>query len=311
MPASEKGTRGGSSDFAKRLSRYGNAKSHTHSIVEALGRQRLKGMGIYTPTRISECGDWLRFRDYYTVPTIKLVAANFCKKHLICGLCSIRRASRLMAGYIERFQVIRVKNPGLNPYLVTITVRNSHDLLEVLTHLLACLKLLHRRRNNARQPSIMHSVAGGVYAIELTFDPVTGWHPHVHAIWLSAEDLNTYALRSEWEQITGDSFMCDIRSITADASMGADIDPHAAGFAECFKYAMKPTELGADRLEIAYPILAGRRLVGSFGLFRGVPEPSNLTDDTTGMDALPYEEFLFLYAGNAYLKAPSNVPCKP
>lgn len=304
----EKGTRGGSSDFDKRLSRYGNAKSHTLNIAHALGHGRLKAMGIATPSRVFECGDFLRFRDYYTVSQVKLTAANFCKKHLVCGLCAIRRASRLMAGYVERFQVIKEKCPALNPYLVTLTVRNSHDLAQVLKHLLDCLRTLHRRRDRPNQPSLMHGVFGGVYSVELTYDRVTGWHPHVHAIWLAEEEPNTYALRSEWEKITGDSFMCDVRPIVADADLPPDIDPHAKGFAECFKYAMKPSELGPDLLEIAYPILAGRRLVGSFGLFRGVPEPESLADDLTGLDALPYVEFLAKYLDGSYRRFAIDSP---
>ena len=295
-----KETRGRSSDLFSRLCRYGNAKAHTVNTATALGRERLKAMGINYPTRLLECGDWLKFRDYYTGPGVKLHAANFCKYHLVCTLCAIRRASRMMASYVERFQVIKEKNPALNPYLATLTVRNSHDLREVLEHLLASLKILHERRTRRNTKTIMQSVDGGVYAVELTHDPVTGWHPHVHAIWLAAEELNTYALRTEWEKITGDSFMCDIRPIVADAELPPDIDPHAGGFAECFKYAMKPTELGPDLLEKAFPILAGRRLVGSFGLFRGVPAPDNLADDTTGLDDLPYFEFFARYIAGTY-----------
>jgi hypothetical protein len=298
----EKGTRGGEADLGSRLRRYGTAKTHTLNVLGSLGDERLRRMGIETPGRVRECGSWLRFRDYFTVQTIKLAAANFCRKHLICGLCAIRRASRLMAAYLERFNTVRLLRPELAPYLVTITVKNSHDLNEVLAHLLASLRTLHRRRNRANQPSIMHSVAGGVYAIELTYDAATGWHPHAHAIWLSPENLNTYALRTEWEAITGDSFMCDVRPIAAEQQESPDIDPHAGGFAECFKYAMKPAELGVDRLEVAYPVLSGRRLVGSFGCFRGIPEPESLADDLRGMESLPYEEFLCRFIAGHYRK---------
>ena len=300
VPASEKGTRGGSSDLLRRLSRYGSAKAHTVNIATELGRDRLKAMGINYPTRILECGDWLKFRDYYTGPGVKLHGANFCKQHLVCTLCAIRRASRMMASYVERFQVIKEKCPSLNPYLATLTVRNSHDLRQVLEHLLASLKILHERRTRRNTRTIMSMIFGGVYAVELTHDHATGWHPHVHAIWLAEEEPNTYALRSEWEKITGDSFMCDVRPIVADGDLPADIDPHTKGFAECFKYAMKPTELGAERIEKAFPILAGRRLVGSFGLFRGVPAPDDLSDDTTGLQDLPYFEFFARYCAGAY-----------
>lgn len=293
------------SDLGKRLNRYGNAKRHTLEVMQALGVTRAKRMGITSPTLVVQCGEWLRFRDYFTVGKVKLVAASFCKKHLVCGLCAIRRASRLMASYLERFAAIRKTRPDLLPYLVTLTVRNSHDLPEVLAHLLRSLRTLHRRRCRKNQPSVMHSVAGGVYAIELTHDARTGWHPHVHAIWLADQDPGTFNLRSEWHQITGDSFICDVRAIQPEQQTTDDIDPHAGGFAECFKYAMKPAELGVDLLEHAYPALAGKRLVGSFGAFRGVPEPDELTDDLAGLDALPYEEFLCRYIAGSYARSRS------
>lgn len=287
------------SDLGKRLFRYGNAKGHTVSVLRKLGTDRAKAMGISNPAAVLACGDWLKFRDYFTVSQVKLVAASFCKKHLICGFCAIRRASRLMASYLERFQVIRKEHPEVKPWLVTLTVKNSHDLPTVLGHLLGSLRLLHRRRNNARQPSMMHTVLGGVYAVELTYNPETGWHPHVHAIWLSETDPETFKLRNEWKQITGDSFMCDVRPIEAQ-DVGEDLDPHAGGFAECFKYAMKPAELGADLLEQSYPVMKGKRLIGSFGAFRGVPEPDSLADDLGGLDSLPYVEFLARYAAGKY-----------
>ena len=298
----------GSSDFGKRLNRYGTAKRYTRDVMQALGPARAKRMGIASPVQVVQCGDWLRFRDYYTRHQIKLVAASFCKKHLVCGLCAIRRASRLMASYLDRFQTIRKAQPELRPWLVTLTVRNSHDLAEVLEHLLRSLRVLHRRRNRKNQPSVMHGVAGGVYSVELTHDEKTGWHPHVHAIWLSATDPGTFKLRSEWERITGDSFMCDVRAIHAEEQASDDIDPHAGGFAECFKYAMKPAELGADLLEHAYPHLMGRRLVGSFGAFRGIPEPDDLADDLTGLDESPYEEFIAKFASSGYRRMSQVTP---
>jgi hypothetical protein len=269
-----------------------------------MGKERALLLGLQW-TRITECGDWLKFRDYFTVGQIKLAGASFCMKHLVCSLCAIRRASKLMAGYLTRYQVIRKTSPEISAHLATLTVRNSHDLGEVLAHLLASLRLLNRRRNNQRQSSLMHTVLGGVYSVELTHAARTGWHPHVHAIWLSSdpamhEQSSTYRLRSEWEQITGDSFMCDIRPIVADLELPPDIDPHSKGFAEVFKYAMKPSELGADKLIEAYPHLAGKRLIGSFGLFRGVPEPTDLADDLAGLDGLEYVEFLAKFVAGAY-----------
>ena len=118
------------SDFGKRLNRYGTAKKHTSALIKAIGPERAKNLRLPF-TRITECGDWLKFRHYYTVAQIKLAGASFCKKHLVCSLCAIRRASRLMASYLERYSVIRKAKPELSAHLATLTVKNSHDLGEV------------------------------------------------------------------------------------------------------------------------------------------------------------------------------------
>jgi hypothetical protein len=272
--------------------------------MEAIGPERAKELGLHWK-RITDCGNWLLFRDYYTVDKIKLASSNFCQKHLVCSLCAIRRSSKMMAAYLQKYQSIRAEVPSVAAYLATLTVRNSHNLQEVFEHLLTSLRTLNRRRNRDNQPSIMHSVVGGVYAIELTHDETTGWHPHVHCIWLTKDPEMqdqgaTYRLRAEWEQITGDSFMCDIRPIVAEHDLPDDIDPHAGGFAEVFKYAMKPSQLGADRMLESLPVLMGRRLIGSFGWLRGVLEPESLADDLDAFEFLPYEEFLVSFDSAGY-----------
>lgn len=292
------GKRGGAADWKARAGRYGTAKSHTMRLLASIGAPKAADLGIRF-ARVMECGDWLKFRDYYTGPGIKLHSANFCKNTLVCSLCAIRRASRNLAAYLERLQVVQVVRPTLRPYLVTLTVRNRPHLGKALRHLTDSLTLLHRRRTDTKSRSLMREVAGGVFSIEVT-NTGKEWHPHVHAIWLAEKQPDMFALRAEWEQITGDSFMCDVRPIEKIENPEADIDPHAAGFAEVFKYAMKPSELGPARMIEAYPILKGKRLIGSFGAFRGVPESKDLADDLTGLDDLPYVEFLLHYISGRY-----------
>ena len=304
-----KGKRGDTADLAARVRRYGTAKSHTCKFVGAIGAATAQEIGIRFQ-RVVECGDWLKFRDYYTGPGVKLHSANFCKNTLVCSLCAIRRASRNLAAYLDRLKVVQAERPALVAHLVTLTVRNRTDLGEALAHLQDSLRTLHRRRSRANQPSIMHSIAGGVFSIEVTNNG-NGWHPHVHAIWLAEEAPNTYALRSEWEAITGDSFMCDVRPIELLTDCGPDIDPHAAGFAEVFKYAMKPSELGPERMVEAYPILKGRRLLGSFGVFRGVEQPRELADDCSGLEDLPYIELLLRYSTNGGYRREKTESCGP
>lgn len=289
-------------DGLRRLARYGNAKSQTVRFLDTAGDTASKEAGL-RPAKIRRCGDWLLFRHFPTKQTTKLRAANFCCTHLICGFCAIRRGARMMARYLERFAMIRGDRPELQPYLVTFTVRNGDDLRERLDHLDRALTRLHKRRHGKRSRSLLTTIQGAVWSYEVTWSTDKGWHPHVHAVWLATEEPDQFALRREWEEITGDSFMCDVRPISAarrsdDQEEESIADPFAKGFAEVFKYALKAAELPPTVALDSYRVLRGRRLVRSFGAFYGVPEPANdeLADDIPD-EELPYIDLLWRYAG--------------
>lgn len=292
------------SDSGKRLNRYGTARSVTNALLVTISDEELRRAGVTKPERIRHCGEWLRFRDYYTIGQHKLTAGNFCDKPLICGLCAILRGSRLLASYLARFQLVRAVEPRLRPVMVTLSVRNGDGLSDRLAHLRHSLKLLHGRRHLRRQPSVMHDIAGGVFSVEVV-NTGKGWHPHAHAIWMvdqahaAATDSRTWALQRlspEWHQITGDSYIVDARPITPTD----EANPYAAGFCEVFKYAVKPAELGRDLLLDALPVLSGQRLVGAFGCFYGIKEPAKLTDDLDGLRGLPYFEYLYRFLHGRY-----------
>ena len=285
-------------DGFRRLSRYGTAKAATLRVVAEATPEAMRREGIRVDA-VSKCADWMAFRHYPTLEQTKLHAANFCCVHLVCGFCAIRRGARMMARYLERFRIVRQASPELRPYLVTFTVKNGPELIERLLHLERSLTRLNKRRSGKRSRSLMTTIAGAVWSYEVTYSEANGWHPHVHAIWLATEQPDMHALRAEWKEITLDSFMVDVRPIEPDAEAPADVDPHAKGFAEVFKYAMKAAELPARRLLDAYRVLNRRRLVRSFGKFYGVKEPGmgELSDELPSGDELPYIDLLFRYSG--------------
>lgn len=287
-------------DGIRRLFRYGKAKSQTLRLVKEAGDVACRNAGLRVD-KVKGCGSVLCFRHYPTKGETKLHSAIFCGVHLICGFCAIRRGARMMARYLERFVRVRGENPTLMPYLVTLTVRNGEDLRERLEHLDRSLTRLNKRRNGKRSRSLMTTIRGAVWSYEVTHSQKNGWHPHVHAVWLSEDEPDQYALRREWEEITGDSFMCDVRPITEATEEEPGVDPHAKGFAEVFKYAMKAAELPPSVALDAYTVLRGRRLVRSFGAFYGVPEPADddLADELP-VEELPYIDLLWRYAGGRY-----------
>ena len=63
---------------------------------------------------------------------------------------------------------------------------------------------------------------------------------------------------------------------------------------------MKPAELGRELLLEAFPVLTGQRLVGAFGCFYGIKEPTKLTDDLDGLKSLPFFEYFYRFMQGHY-----------
>lgn len=299
------------SDSGKRLNRYGTARKVTNALLATISDAELLGVGISKPKLVRECGSALWFRDYYTIGKHKLTGGCFCRKTLICGLCAILRGGKLLASYLARLKLVQAIEPNLRPVMVTLSVLNGEDLAERLAHLRHSMKLLHGRRHNKKQPSVMHDVVGGVFSVEVVNNG-NGWHPHAHAIWMvdanhpAVTDSRLWALQKlspEWHAITGDSYIVDARPVQPTD----EESPYAKGFCEVFKYAVKPAELGRDRLLEAFPILSGQRLVASFGCFRGIKEPTKLTDDLDGLKGLPYIEYFYRFVHGGYALAAEPV----
>ena len=281
-------------NFGERIARYGQAHARSQDMLEHL-RGAPSPASTKAAASLATCGNYLHFREYYTVGKVRLHNATFCKQHLICPLCAIRRGAKALGAYLARWGVIQGERPDVRPYLVTLTVKNGEDLEERQAHLTRSLKrLMHHRRDfnagTARAPwTELCKAQGGVYTLELT-NKGNGWHPHCHMIALCASEIDQAALSAEWEAITGDSFVVDVRPITGDPS---------EGFMEVFKYAVKFSDLSlADNWEAAQ-VLKGKRLLGSFGLFRGVQVPESLLDEP--LDSLPYWDRFYRYLNGEYV----------
>lgn len=279
--------------LSERIARYGVARTRGVQMHQYL--QDIGGPATTRPAaRLATCGDYLHFREYYTVGKVRLHSAQFCKQHLICPLCAIRRGAKSLGAYLDRWEVIREENKTLKLYLITLTVKNGEDLDERYKHLGSSLRrLMDRRRNyNAKVRGAPYTelckVQGGVYTNEVT-NKQKGWHPHTHMIAACDTPPDQAALSAEWHAITGDSFIVDVRPITGDP-----VD----GFMEVFKYALKFSELSLEDNWHAAQVLKGKRLLGSFGLFRGVQIPESLLDEP--LDDLPYWDRFYRYINGHY-----------
>jgi hypothetical protein len=279
-----------------RLDRY--SKAH-HRAVDMSDYAILQG-DVKLAARLLDCGAYLLFRDYYTVGKVRLHAARFCKKHLVCPLCAIRRGAKMVKAYLDRLEVIRSSQSGLNAYLVTLTVKDGEDLSERFNHLYRSIQKLHKTRTRDRQYSEACKAVGAVWSYEFKRGKNSDlWHPHVHAVWLCREMPDADALSAQWRHITDDSFVVDVRPFH-------DQEDIVSGFLEVFKYALKFSDMPlVDNWE-AFCKLSGKRLIASFGAFRGIDVPEDLTDGD--LDDLPYLDMLYRFVqgtGYAYVRTDS------
>ena len=280
------------SKLPSRVERYGKAKARSVQMIAHVQQVQQVRQGPHLDTlstRMNSCGEFLHFRHYYTSGLVRLHAASFCKVHLLCPLCAIRRGAKMLKAYLDRYQVLQVQHPQLVPHLVTLTVKNGDDLGERFEHLRAGMRKLQARRRDVlkkgRGQSALAPVQACVGSYEFT-NKGKGWHPHVHMIALSGSGIDQEALAAEWKAITGDSWIVDVRPFRADQ------EP-AEAFLEVFKYAVKFSDLDLALNFEAFETLRGKRLLFSFGLFRGVEVPEDLTDEP--LDDLPFVDLFYRY----------------
>ncbi len=278
----------GASGLPGKLARYSKARHKAlqmQSFVANAGH-------VKEAQKLASCANYLLFRHYYTVDKVRLHAASFCKKHLLCPMCAIRRGAKMLKAYLQRYEAVMAEHPHLRPFLVTVTVKNGPDLAERLKHLRGALRRMSQaRRDHLKAPAKNRRVEfaasmGGFHSIEGT-NKGKGWHPHAHMIWLCGSEPDQKALSAEWHAWTGDSFIVDVRPLH---------DP-VEGFLEVCKYALKFSDLSEADNWHAYQVMSGQRLIDSHGLMRGVEIPEDLLDDP--LEDLPYIDLLYRYLGEA------------
>jgi hypothetical protein len=190
----------------------------------------------------------------------------FCG-HRLCPVCMRRRSNRLsdkVVKFIEGafFKVPVEGNKGefkkrfikmKHPLMITLTKRNVPKLTKKaytdFKH--DIVKLRHR--------DIFKDCVGGFDSIETTRNSETRtWHLHNHMI-VDSPHIKQDELSKEWLDITGDSYIVDIREIK---------DPEKAA-REVAKYVVKPGDFLQDPELVSEYLEAvkGSRLVSTFGKY--------------------------------------------
>ena len=242
-----------------------------------------------TYCQLRQCASYLVFNDYFTIEEQRLVKAHTCKQHLLCPFCAMRRSGKFVALNLPKLQTIINENPSKIPAMITLTVKNGESLPERFTHLKNAHKRLTQRRRDSlkgKSSSEWANLAGGITSYEFTKADDGGWHPHIHCMALLNDYIDQKALSEEWHEITGDSFIVDVRKVRPGIDTGAlDI---VSALLEVCKYALKFHDMTLPDTWHAYEVLRRRRLVNSFGILRGVAVPDELLDDP--LEGLPYLE---------------------
>ncbi|WP_407476359.1 protein rep [Acinetobacter baumannii] len=245
--------------------------------------------------KLQGCGNFLLFKNFYTIDQTKLAKFHVCNQHLLCPFCAGIRASKAIQKYSERVDEVLKQNRKLKVALLTLTVKNGHDLQERSSHLITSLRTLIKRRQDYKKKgrgfNEFCKIDGAMYSYENTYNEQTGeWHPHVHMLVLLNDWIDQEQLSETWHEITGDSFVVDVRRVKKSKEFG-----YAKAAAEVCKYALKFGDLTVERTWEAFKILKGKRLSGAFGSLYGVKIPENLADEMPDDQDLPYLEMLYKF----------------
>ena len=272
----------------------------------------LSNKALKAATKLKGCGQFLIFRNYYTIDQVKLEKFHVCGQHLLCPMCAGIRAARSMNRYIQRIEEIMRQNRKLKPVLITLTVKNGEDLQERFEHLTGSFKTLLQRyrdfKKKGRGFNQFCKIDGGFYTTEYTFNNKTNqWHPHIHIFALLNDWIDQEELAETWHDITLDSYIVDVRRVRKTKEEG-----YSKAVAEVCKYALKFSDLSTEKTFQAFLTLKGKRLTGSFGSMHGVKIPEKATDDMP-TEELPYLELLyrFVFGERSYYNLEITKDVKP
>ena len=250
--------------------------------------------------KIRACGAYLELREWLdhegkcTVQT-----ANFCKNHVMCNMCAIRRSARLCQAYeAKALQVLGdPKTAHLMPVMITLTIKNRDDLDDAFNHLKHSFTKLLKRSNNQKsrkvKPPVMDELtksAGGVYAFEIKKGRAGQWHPHIHFFALLEDYIDQEKLSNEWLDITGDSFVVGVTACKNGI---------LKGMIEVLKYTTKFSEMKPHEIVEISNMSRNRILCAPVGILRGIKvKPMDQDDQLDGA----YIDYIahFLYRKNGY-----------
>lgn len=179
------------------------------------------------------------------------IRANYCHDRF-CQPCAAARGRQIAAAIHGKISLPRVR-------FVTLTLCHSDKpLTEQVDRLRDGFATLRHK------PLWKRAVSGGVAVMEIKLSKSDKWHPHLHCI-IEGQFIDQKELSALWRQITGDSYIVDIRAVDQDDAMH-DVSKYVC------KYVCKPAGVDVvrnpDRLDEYVLAMKGQRVFNLLGTWR-------------------------------------------
>jgi Replication protein len=198
-----------------------------------------------------------------------------------CVPCANTRSARI------RDSLLRHMYQRENMSLITLTLKASDQPLnEVLNRITWAFKRLRAK------PLWKKCIKGGAAIIETKLGQGSGaWHAHFHVL-AEAGYIDQRKLSALWLSITGDSHIVDIRRVGAKSGAVQYITKYVCKAAD---HSIVQSEKHLAEAVVAFH---GRRLVTTFGTWRGIPlmekddDPPESTFTSEWESEGPLDEFI-------------------
>ena len=208
--------------------------------------------------KLNQCGNFLLFKNFYTIDQTKLAKFHVCGQHLLCPFCAGIRASKAIQKYSERVDEVLKQNRKLKPVLITFTVKNGSDLAERSNHLMKSFRtLLDRRRDYLKKGRGFNEfckINGAMYSYENTYNEkmVNGIRTYIclHCSILGSIKNTCLRLGMRSQAIRSSSIFV----VKKDKQYG-----YSNAAAEVCKYALKFGDLSVENTWEAFKVLKGKR----------------------------------------------------
>ncbi len=209
--------------------------------------------------RLDECRTSAWFVRHVDTGKVR-IATKQCHVRF-CPLCSDARQAFLTS------QVSAWLEPTLHPKLLTVTLKHSNAPLAWQ------IKNLYQFfRKFRRRAYLKKRISGGVWFFQVKKSKSDNkWHPHLHAL-IDGDYLDKFKLSKLWSEISGGSFVVDIKTVK-------DKDNAIRHVA---RYAARPSALADLDIDDACEMVSamrGVRLVGTWGTARKISLRPKKPDD--------------------------------